>query len=221
MIPFIDLQAQRARIAPQISAAVNRVFEHGGFVLGPEVTELETRLAEFVGGGQAVTCGSGTEGLAMVLMAWGIGSVSGGSATDAVFCPAFTFVATAEVVALVGAVPFFVDVEPESFNLSPASLEAAIAEAKRQGLTPRVVIPVDLFGQAADYPAILPLAAAHGLRVLCDAAQSFGGELTSGRGQSPAADWLGRRCHGHELFSPPSHSAVMERVGRSSPPTRM
>ena len=183
MIPFIDLQAQRQRLAPQIAAAVTRVIEHGGYVLGPEVGELETKLSQFVDSQssqstQTVTCGSGTEGLAMVLMAWGIGSISGGSLKDAVFCPAFTFVATAEVVALVGAVPFFVDVEADSFNMSPASLAAAILEAKKQGLTPRVVIPVDLFGQAANYADILPIAAEAGLRVLCDAAQAFGGEVT-------------------------------------------
>ncbi|MDI9409351.1 MAG: DegT/DnrJ/EryC1/StrS aminotransferase family protein [Candidatus Pacebacteria bacterium] len=183
MIPFIDLQAQRQRIAPQIAAAVTRVIEHGGYVLGPEVAELESKLSEFVSSESntiphTVTCGSGTEGLSMVLMAWGVGSVSGGSAKDAVFCPAFTFVATAEVVALVGAVPFFVDVEEDSFNMSPASLAAAIIEAKNQGLIPRVVIAVDLFGQAANYSAILPIAAEAGLRVLCDAAQAFGGEVT-------------------------------------------
>jgi dTDP-4-amino-4,6-dideoxygalactose transaminase len=170
-IAFIDLKTQRARIADKLDAATRRVMDHGQFIMGPEVAELEKRLAAFTGAAHCVTCANGTEALALVLMAWGIGR------GDAVFVPAFTFVATAEVVAWVGATPVFVDVQAESFNMDPASLEAGIAWAKREGLKPRVVIPVDLFGQPADYPAIVPIAEANGLLVLADAAQSFGATL--------------------------------------------
>ena len=174
-IPFIDVATQRARLGRGIDDAVARVLEHCRFVNGPEVTELEAELAAFAGARHAIACSSGTDALAMILMAWGV------KAGDAVFCPAFTFCATAEVVPWVGASPVFVDVRPDTFNMDPASLEAAIDTAKRAGLTPKAVIPVDLFGQPADLDAILPIAAAHGLKVLCDTAQGFG------------ATWNGRR----------------------------
>lgn len=170
-IPFIDLKAQRQRLGPRIDQAVMRVIEHGQYVLGPEVAELETALAGFAGVRDCVTCGSGTDALQLVLMAQGIG------AGDAVFVPSFTFVATAEVVALLGATPVFVDIEADSFNMDPASLEAAIATARGAGLAPRGVIPVDLFGQPANYPAIEEIAAENNLWVLADAAQSLGAQL--------------------------------------------
>jgi dTDP-4-amino-4,6-dideoxygalactose transaminase len=170
-IPFIDLQAQRRRLGKQVDMALARVLEHGAFIMGPEVQELERRLAEFCGSRIALSCASGTDALWLVLIAWGVGR------GDAVFVPAFTFVATAEVVALVGATPVFVDVLEDTFNMDPDSLEAAIPAAQARDLNPRVVIPVDLFGQPADYLRILPVAERHGLRVLSDTAQGFGATL--------------------------------------------
>lgn len=168
-IAFIDLQAQRRRLGRRIDEAVGRVLEHGRFIMGPEVRELEDRLAGFVGVKHAISCASGTDALLLPLMAWGIGP------GDAVFVPGFTFAATAEVVALAGATPVFVDVLEDSFNMEPASLAAAIDWVAAEGrLKPAAVIPVDLFGQPADYDALLPLAETHGLRILADAAQSFG-----------------------------------------------
>lgn len=168
-IPFIDLQAQRARIGAAIDAGLLRVAAHGQYILGPEIKTLEADLCAFSGAKHCVTVSNGTVALAMPLMAKGI------KPGDAVFCPSFTFAATAEVVAWLGAVPVFVDVLPDSFNIDPASLEAAIQKAKSHGLTPRAIIAVDLFGQAAAYDAIEPIAAAHGLWLMSDAAQSFGG----------------------------------------------
>lgn len=175
LIPFIDLAAQRRRLGTRIDVAIGRVLEHGRFILGPEVTELETALAGFCGARYCVSCASGTDALALVLMAKAI------KPGDAVFVPAFTFVATAEVVAWLGATPVFVDVLPDSFNMDPRSLEAAIADATRQGLVPKAVIPVDLFGQPADYSSLQPMAEAHELFILADAAQSFGAVLDGRR----------------------------------------
>jgi dTDP-4-amino-4,6-dideoxygalactose transaminase len=174
-IPFIDLAAQRRRLGTRIDAAIGRVLEHGRFILGPEVTELEAALADFCGARYCISCASGTDALALVLMARDI------KPGDAVFVPAFTFVATAEVVAWLGATPVFVDVLPDTFNMDPLSLEAAIADAPRQGLAPKAVIPVDLFGQPADYRRLQPIAEAHDLFILADAAQSFGAMLDGRR----------------------------------------
>jgi dTDP-4-amino-4,6-dideoxygalactose transaminase len=174
-IEFADLAAQRRRIADEIDAAVRRVLEHGKYILGPEVGELEERLAAFAGVAFCVSCSNGTDALALVLMAQGIG------AGDAVLVPAFTFVATAEVVAWAGATPVFVDVLPDSFNMDPASLEAGIAVARAAGLRPRAVIPVDLFGQPADYARLSPIAERAACLVLADAAQSFGATLDGRR----------------------------------------
>jgi dTDP-4-amino-4,6-dideoxygalactose transaminase len=168
---FIDLAAQYRRIGDRVERAIGAVLEHGQYILGPEVTELERRLAAFCGAGHCIACANGTDALLLVLMAEGIGP------GDAVFVPAFTFVATAEVVVLAGATPVFVDVRADSFNLDPESLEAAIGEAKRIGLRPRCVIPVDLYGQPADYQAIGRVAEANDLVMLADAAQSFGASL--------------------------------------------
>jgi dTDP-4-amino-4,6-dideoxygalactose transaminase len=167
-IPFIDLAAQRRRLGQKIDEAIARVTAHCQFVLGPEVRALETELAAACGVRHAITCASGTDALLLVLMARGVGP------GDAVLCPAFTFCATAEVAVLIGATPVFVDVDEQTFNMSPASLERAIGTARRQGLTPKVVVPVDLFGLPADHDAIASLAEAHGLFVLDDAAQAFG-----------------------------------------------
>lgn len=168
-IQFIDLKAQQDRIRLQIDAAIKRVLDHGKYIMGPEVKELEEKLAAFCGAKHAVTCANGTDALQLILMAQGIGP------GDAVFLPSFTFTATPEVVALLGAEPVFVDVLPDTFNMDPGSLLEGIQTAKEQGLTPRGIIPVDLFGQPADYDALEPIAQTHDLWVLCDAAQSFGG----------------------------------------------
>jgi dTDP-4-amino-4,6-dideoxygalactose transaminase len=170
-IPFIDLQAQRRRLGSRIEEAIARVLERGDFILGKDVHALEEELAALAGARHAITCGSGTEALQLPLMAWGIGP------GDAVIVPAFTFVATAEAVALVGATPVFVDVDEVSFNLDPAALEGAVAHARSLGLRPRAIIPVDLYGQPADYPAIRACADRHGLLLLADGAQSFGATL--------------------------------------------
>jgi len=167
-IPFIDVAAQRRRLGRAIDDAVGRVLAHCQFVQGPEVRELEVALAAFTGVRHAIGCASGTDALLLVLMAWGIGR------GDAVICPSFTYHATAEMVALLGATPIIADVEAETFNLDPASCERAIATASKRGLKPRAIIPVDLFGLPADHDAINALAAAHGLLVLDDAAQAFG-----------------------------------------------
>src|SRR5215469_15207618 len=167
-IPFIDVAAQRRRLGRSVDEAIARVLGHCQFILGPEVRALEAELAAFCGAGYAVTCASGTDALVLALMAQGIGP------GDAVICPSFTFTATAEVVVLVGATPVFADVEEASFNLDPASLQRACAAARRLGLRPKAVIPVDLFGQPADYVRITPIAEAENLFVLDDAAQAFG-----------------------------------------------
>ncbi|MFZ0606614.1 MAG: DegT/DnrJ/EryC1/StrS aminotransferase family protein [Xanthobacteraceae bacterium] len=167
-IPFIDVAAQRRRLGRAIDDAVARVLAHCQFIQGPEVRELEAELAAFCGARHAIACSSGTDALLLVLMAWQIGP------GDAVICPAFTFHATAEMVALLGAKPIFADVSADSFNLDPDSLERAVATAKRLGLRPRAVIPVDLFGLPADHDAIGAIAAKHDMLVLDDAAQAFG-----------------------------------------------
>jgi dTDP-4-amino-4,6-dideoxygalactose transaminase len=167
-VPFIDLAAQRRRLGKSVDDAVSRVLTHCLFINGPEVTELEAALAAFSGAKHVVTCASGTDALLMVLMAKGVGP------GDAVLCPSFTFCATGEVVALLGATPVFVDVNEVTFNIDPASLKSGIAVAKKRGLKPKAVIPVDLFGQPADHDAIAMIAEAEGLFVLDDAAQGFG-----------------------------------------------
>src|SRR5262245_16684439 len=134
-IPFIDLAAQRRRIAPRVDAAIARVVEHCQFISGPEVLQLESELAAFCGARHAISCASGTDALVLALMAKGIGP------GDAVFCPAFTFCATAEVVVLAGATPVLVDVDATTFNIDAASLERGIATAERHGLTPKGVLP--------------------------------------------------------------------------------
>ncbi|HUJ46574.1 MAG TPA: DegT/DnrJ/EryC1/StrS aminotransferase family protein [Rhizomicrobium sp.] len=181
-IAFIDLQAQRRRIASEIERAVTAAVEGGQWVMGPQVRELEERLAEFAGVKHCVACANGTDALLIVLRAWNVGP------GDAVFVPAFTFAASAEVVALVGATPVFVDVFEDTYNLDSASLEAAIAMVKREGkLKPRVVMPVDLFGQAADYRAIEPVVKRERLKLLVDTAQAFGATL-NGRHTAATGD---------------------------------
>jgi len=199
---FIDLAAQQRRIRPDLERRIKAVLDHGSYIMGSEVRELEEGLAVFTGARHCISCASGTDALLMVLMAWDIGP------GDAVFVPPFTFFATAEVVSLLGATPVMVDIDSVSFNMDPKALEKAIENLKAReasprrnrfasgyplpqtliekpceggtitwslpDLTPRVVIPVDLFGQPAAYAEILPLAQKHGLLVMEDAAQSFG-----------------------------------------------
>ena len=175
-IPFIDLQTQRKRLGEPLNRAIQAAVEGGQWILGPQVTQFEKDIAEWAGVKHAVACANGTDALLLVLKAWGVG------AGDAVFVPAFTFAATGEVVALAGATPVFVDVLPDTFNMDPASLEAAIALVKKDGkLTPKVVMPVDLFGQPADYRALEPIARREGLKLFCDTAQGFGGLLDGKR----------------------------------------
>jgi dTDP-4-amino-4,6-dideoxygalactose transaminase len=167
-VAFIDIGAQRRRLGQSIDTAVTKVLTHCQFINGPEVAQLEADLAAFSGARHVVSCASGTDALLMVLMAKGVGP------GDAVFCPSFTFCATGEVVALAGATPVFVDVDEATFNIDAASLTRGIATAKKLKLTPKAVIPVDLFGQSADHEAVAAVAKAEGLFVLDDAAQSFG-----------------------------------------------
>ena len=189
-IPFIDLQAQRRRLGEPLNRAIQAAVEGGQWVMGPQVAELEEKLAAFAGVKHCIACANGTDALMIVLRAWNIGP------GDAVFVPAFTFAASAEVVALVGASPVFVDVLEDTFNMDPASLEAAIAATRREGkLRPRVVMPVDLFGQPANYPALEAIATREGLKMLCDTAQGFGGVL-DGR-----VHRRNRRCRFDQLFS--------------------
>lgn len=162
MIEFIDLKTQQARIKDQIDAAIQRVLAHGQYILGPEVAELEEKLAAYTGAKHCITVANGTDALQIAQMALGIGP------GDEVITPGFTYIATAETVALLGAKPVYVDIDARTYNLDPALLEAAI--------TPRTkaIVPVSLYGQCADFDAINAIAAKHGIPVIEDAAQSFG-----------------------------------------------
>ncbi len=175
-VAFLDLKAQQARIGPGLRARLDAVLAHGQYILGPEVGELEARLAAFCGAAHCVTVSSGTDALQIAMMAEGIGR------GDAVFLPAFTYTATAEVPLLLGATPVFVDVDPHTFQIDLAGLEARIADVKRGGvLRPRAVVGVDLFGQPADWEGIRAIAAREGLYTLDDCAQSFGAALKGER----------------------------------------
>ena len=167
-IAFIDLAAQRSRLGNAVDEAILRVVNHGGYIMGPEVKALEADLAAFCGAKHVVSCANGTDALAFVLMAKGV------KPGDAILCPTFTFAATAEVVAWTGATAIFVDVREDTFNLDVQSLETGLKTARALGLNPVGVIPVDLFGQPADYEAIEAICAREGLWILSDAAQSFG-----------------------------------------------
>jgi dTDP-4-amino-4,6-dideoxygalactose transaminase len=168
LIPFIDVAAQRRRLGIAVDAAVARVLSHCQFVLGPEVRAFETELATFCGAKHVITCASGTDALVLVLRALGVGP------GDAVLCPSFTFCATAEVAALVGATPVFVDVDAKTFNIDVKRIAGAVDTARQAGLNPKAIIPVDLFGLPANHAAIRTAAAADNLLILDDAAQSFG-----------------------------------------------
>lgn len=167
-VPFIDIGAQRRRLGTSIDEAVGRVLTHCQFINGPEVTQLEAELAAYTGAKHVVSCASGTDALLMVLMAKKVGP------GDAVLCPSFTFCATGEAVALTGATPVFVDVDETTFNMTGQAFQRGIASARKAGLKPKAVIPVDLFGQSADHDPIGQVAEAEGLFILDDAAQAFG-----------------------------------------------
>lgn len=162
MIEFIDLKAQQARLKEKIDAGIQNVLAHGQYILGPEVKELEEKLAAYVGAKYCITCANGTDALQIAQMAFGIGP------GDEVITPGFTYIATAETVAVLGATPVYVDVNPNTYNLDVEQLEAAI--------TPRTkaIIPVSLYGQCADFDAINAIAAKYNIPVIEDAAQSFG-----------------------------------------------
>lgn len=178
-IPFIDLKTQYNRYKSEIDQSILSVLEHGQYIMGPEVSELESQLADFLGVKHTLACSSGTDALVLPLMTKHL------SASDAVFIPTFTFFATAESVSLAGGTPVFVDIDPQTYNMCPNSLEAAIKQVEQEGrLNPRGIIPVDLFGIAADYKRINPIADKHSLFVLEDAAQGFG------------ADYFGQRAGG-------------------------
>jgi dTDP-4-amino-4,6-dideoxygalactose transaminase len=167
-IPFIDIASQRKRLGKSIDDAVAKVLTHCQFIMGPEVRQLEADLSAFCGARHTVSCSNGTDALIMALLATGTGP------GDAVFCPSFTFCATAESVVCAGASPVFVDVDEKTFNIDLASLERAITDAKRAGLKLKAIIPVDLFGQPADLDGVAAIAKREGMFVISDAAQSFG-----------------------------------------------
>lgn len=159
---FIDLKSQYQRLKPQIDAAIQRVLDHGQYILGPEVAELEERLAAYTGARYCITVANGTDALQIALMAFGVGP------GDEVITPGFTYIATAETVALLGAKPVYVDIDARTYNLNPSLLEASISPRTK------AIVPVSLYGQCADFDAINAIAARHGIPVIEDGAQSFG-----------------------------------------------
>lgn len=168
-IAFIDLAAQQQRLRGGIDTAIARVLDEGKYIMGPEVARFERELAAFCGAQHCLSCANGTDALQLALMALGVGE------GDAVFVPAFTFAATAEIVPFVNATPVFVDVDPRTFNMDPESLKRAIAHARSEGLRPACIIPVDLFGLPADYDVLVPIAREAGMHVIGDSAQGFAG----------------------------------------------
>ena len=172
---FIDLVTQQDRIRPNLEEAIKKVLDHGQYVMGPEVKEFEADLKKFTGSKFALTCANGTDALTLALMAWNIGP------GDAVFVPAFTYVATAEAPAQLGATPFFVDVNEHDFNINIESLKQAIADAKNLNLRPSVIISVDLFGYPSDFDLIKKISLDENIKLLIDGAQSFGGEYKNKR----------------------------------------
>lgn len=178
---FIDLHAQQKRIREQIDMNIKKVLDHGKYIMGPEIDELEKKLAEFVGTKYAIGVSSGTDALLMPLMAYGVGP------GDAIFTTPFTFIATAEVIQLLGATPVFVEIDPRTFNIDPEKLKEAIRETvEKKNLKIKGIIPVDLFGQTADYDEINAIAKEYNLFVLQDAAQSFGASYKGKRACSNA-----------------------------------
>lgn len=179
MIQMNDLLLQYRKLKTDINKNIENVLEHGKYIMGPEVYELEKKLAEYVGVNYTVTCSSGTDALLLTLLAWGTGE------GDAVFTTPFTFIATSEVISLLGATPVFVDIDSETYNIAPELLDKAVKKTIEEGkLKPKAVIPVDLFGLPADYDRIQEVAAKYGIKVLEDAAQSFGGMYKGNRAGS-------------------------------------
>ena len=172
---FIDLVTQQDRIRPNLEEAIKKVLDHGQYVMGPEVKELEADLKKFTESKFALTCANGTDALTLALMAWNIGP------GDAVFVPAFTYVATAEAPAQLGATPFFVDVNEHDFNINIESLKQSIVDAKNLNLRPSVIISVDLFGYPSDFDLIKKISLDENIKLLIDGAQSFGGEYKNKR----------------------------------------
>ena len=168
---FIDLKTQQKRIKNNVDKRIQTVLSHGQYIMGPEVSELEEKLAQYVGVDYCLSCSSGTDALLIPLMARGIGP------GDAVLTTTFTYIATAEVIKLIGATPIFVDIDPETFNMNPDFIPDAVNEAKKKGLNPNAIIPVDLFGLPAQYDVIEKFARENDLFLLEDAAQGFGGEI--------------------------------------------
>ncbi len=180
-IPFIDLQSQRARISGEIDAAIARVLDHGQFILGPEVTEFEQALKAFENAKAVVACANGTDAIVLSLKALGIGS------GDAVFCPSYTYTATAEAIVLVGATPVFVDIVPETYGMCSRSLTVAIKDVLKGDLKPKAVIAVDLFGHPADYEALSAVSDSYDLSLISDNAQSIGSRI-NGKSTAEYAD---------------------------------
>jgi dTDP-4-amino-4,6-dideoxygalactose transaminase len=218
-VPFLDLKGQQARIAADLRTRLDRVLAHCQFILGPEVTELEEALSNFCGARHCVAVSSGTDAIQIALMSENIGP------GDAVFLPAFTYTATAEVPLVLGATPVFVDVDPRTFQIDPAHLQRRIAEIRSIGkLRPRALIGVDLFGQPADWPALSAIAAQHGLFTLDDLAQSFGctlhGKMLGTAADATATSFfpskpLGAYGDGGALFTQNSERAAIYRSLRS------
>jgi len=169
-MPFIDLAAQQSRIRAKLDTAIAKVLDDGAYIMGAEVKQFEDQLSAFCGARHSLACANGTDALSLALMALGV------KTGDAILVPSFTFAATAEVVPFIGATPIFIDVLPDTFNMDVESLKRGIQEAKRLGLNPKAVIPVDLFGLAADFDAIVPIARENGMAVIDDAAQGFGAD---------------------------------------------
>ena len=176
---FIDLAAQYRHIKEKIDARIQAVLDHGNYIMGTEVQELEQKLSEYVGVRHAISCANGTDALTLALMALGV------EKGDAVFCPTFTFFATAETIAFEGATPVFVDSDEDTFNICPIDLEKRIDAVIANGkLKPKAIIAVDLFGLPANYPALKKIAVKYNLKIIEDAAQGFGGEINGKRAGS-------------------------------------
>jgi dTDP-4-amino-4,6-dideoxygalactose transaminase len=218
-IPFLDLPAQQARIKDELRRRLDGVLAHCQFILGPEVAELERELARFCGAKHCVSVSSGTDALQIAMMAENIGR------GDAVFLPAFTYTATAEVPLVLGATPVFVDVDPRTFQIDPAHLASRVREVRRAGkLRPRAVIGVDLFGQPADWPALCEIAAVEDLFTIDDLAQSFGaslhGKMLGARADATATSFfpskpLGAYGDGGALFTESDDRADLYRSLRT------
>jgi len=171
-IKFIDLNSQQLRLKDEINSGIQSVLKHGQYILGPEVRKFEKNLAKFGKSKYALGCANGTDAIVLPLLAWEIGP------GDAVFCPSFTYCATAEAIANTGATPVFIDIHRRTYNIDPESLERAINEVKKnRQLVPRAVIAVDLFGQSANYPILSAIAKSYDLKLIADSAQGFGTTL--------------------------------------------